>query len=848
MKRPLVVFAAGFVLGEVLALRYQRFWPVILFLLLTAGAGGFGVPVKWGRRLGLLFLASFFAFGVLGFVRGQGVKERLDREQERAAIFSEARPAAEGRIVRLDEKEDAWSFYLADVQAEAGNRREEFERIWVYMKKEEAPGAKEPGEDLAAGKWVRIRGSLEPSEGRRDPGEFSFAEYYRSKGVSVRLFGDRILECTGEAYPYDSFLAEVKRRCGAVMDAVCEPEDAMLFKAMLLGDMDSMEPEIEEMYQKNGISHLLAISGQHLTIIGGGLYLVLRRLGMGFRGSAILGGVLVASYGILTGSSGSAMRAVIMVLCLWAAAWAGRTYDSMSALGLAAIFLLWGAPYLLTQSGFQLSFGAVLAISGLSAWLGPALGLKKVWESTLLISICVQLAITPLVVWQYYTLPLYGIFLNLLVAPAAPMLMYSGLLILGLGSFSTAAGRVAAGSGHYILAYYDWLCRLIEELPGYSLVVGRPSMGQIGGYWLAAGLWVLGMVWLGGRRREKENAGGRSAVRLAGLFAGYALAFLVLLPRPEAGLSVYGLDVGQGDGFVLRTGGFTVLVDGGSSSDTGMGENVLEPFLKSQGVTSIDCAIVSHGDGDHISGLQYLLEESEEIQVRNLVLPAGCAGDSVYGELAALGEARGAAVWSMGPGERIRLGELELVCLYGGGDGGQPKGDSEDRNAHSLVICADFGGFHMLFTGDMGKKQEREMLALAAEGRSGGEGAARKEVVGEDAAGKEAVEEDTVGENTAGEDRESLAALIGKHLAHVQVLKTAHHGSDGSSDELFLAQMPLRAAVISYGRDNSYGHPSPRVVKALKDMGAHVLETGKQGAVRIWTDGERMELKGFLER
>ena len=341
-------------------------------------------------------------------------------------------------------------------------------------------------------------------------------------------------------------------------------------------------------------------------------------------------------------------------------------------------------------------------------------------------------------------------------------------------------------------------------------------------------MWGRGRVWLGGRSREKENAGGRSAVRLAGLFAGYALAFLVLLPRPEAGLSVYGLDVGQGDGFVLRTGGFTVLVDGGSSSDTGMGENVLEPFLKSQGVTSIDCAIVSHGDGDHISGLQYLLEESEEIQVRNLVLPANCAGDSVYGELAALGEARGAAVWSMGPGERIRLGELELVCLYGGGDGGQPKGDSEDRNAHSLVICADFGGFHMLFTGDMGKKQEREMLALAAEGRSGGEAAA--------------------GENTVGEGREGLAALIRKHLAHVQVLKTAHHGSDGSSDELFLAQMPLRAAVISYGRDNSYGHPSPRVVKALKDMGAHVLETGKQGAVRIWTDGERMELKGFLER
>ena len=266
-------------------------------------------------------------------------------------------------------------------------------------------------------------------------------------------------------------------------------------------------------------------------------------------------------------------------------------------------------------------------------------------------------------------------------------------------------------------------------------------------------------------------------------------------------------------------------MDGGSSSDTGMGENVLEPFLKSQGVTSIDCAIVSHGDGDHISGLQYLLEESEEIQVRNLVLPAGCAGDSVYGELAALGEARGAAVWSMGPGERIRLGELELVCLYGGGDGGQPKGDSEDRNAHSLVICADFGGFHMLFTGDMGKKQEREMLALAAEGRSGGEAAA--------------------GENTVGEGREGLAALIRQHLAHVQVLKTAHHGSDGSSDELFLAQMPLQAAVISYAVIIPMDIPPREWWKRLRIWEFRCLRRESRARFGFGPTGRGWSLRGF---
>ena len=461
MKRPFVVLAAGFVLGEVLALQYQKYWPVLLFLLTAAGAGGFGVPQAEGYagsgdirlrgavRQGLLLLLLLAIFGGLGFARGSAVKGRLDREEAQAGIFSEARPVVSGKVARLEEKEDSWSFYLEDVRAEAGNQSAAFEKVWGYLKKEaagerEAAGDKEAagsdaghagreGEGLAVGKQVRIRGSLEAIEGPRNPGEFSFAEYYRSRGVSCRIFGDDILEISGEAYPYDLFLARLRSHCAAVLDRVCKEEDAMIFKAILLGDMRAMEPDIKEMYQKNGISHLLAISGQHLTIIGGGLYLMLRRLGLGFGGSALLGGTLVVSYGILTGSSGSAMRAVIMILCLWAGAWAGRTYDSMSALALSAILLLWENPYLLTQSGFQLSFGAAAAIGGLSAWLGPALKLEKMWQVSLLVSLCVQIAITPLVVWQYYALPIYGIFLNLLVAPAVPVLMYSGLLVVGLG-------------------------------------------------------------------------------------------------------------------------------------------------------------------------------------------------------------------------------------------------------------------------------------------------------------------------------------------------------------------------------------------------------------------------------
>ena len=280
MKRPFVVLAAGFVLGEVLALQYQKYWPVLLFLLTAAGAGGFGVPQAEGYaglrnirlrgavRQGLLLLLLLAIFGGLGFARGSAVKGRLDREEAQAGIFSEARPVVSGKVARLEEKEDSWSFYLEDVRAEAGNQSAAFEKVWGYLKKEaagerEAAGDKEAagsdaghagreGEGLAVGKQVRIRGSLEAIEGPRNPGEFSFAEYYRSRGVSCRIFGDDILEISGEAYPYDLFLARLRSHCAAVLDRVCKEEDAMIFKAILLGDMRAMEPDIKEMYQKNG--------------------------------------------------------------------------------------------------------------------------------------------------------------------------------------------------------------------------------------------------------------------------------------------------------------------------------------------------------------------------------------------------------------------------------------------------------------------------------------------------------------------------------------------------------------------------------------------------------------------
>ncbi len=830
MKRPLMISAAGFVLGEVLALQYQAVLPGVL-LLSAAGAGGLLLFFGLGKRIRFSFFLLLL-FGMAGFFHMSRTAGRLDREEEAAAVYEGRTVTVSGRIRKAEEREDGWNLVLEEIRMQAGTQMQEGAAIQtgVVMQRGKTTGEREqtqrncwryaavyldqevPGAELLPGCSVTLSGSMERIEGIRNPGEFDFRCYYRSRNIACRFYGKRILSLEGQPYPYERLLYGLKRHCRVVLEMICEPEDSMIYRAVLLGEGSAVSEETMDLYRRNGVGHLLAISGQHLAIIGGGIYGILRCMGMGFKKAGLAGGFLVISYGILTGSSGSAIRAVIMILCLWLGNWAGRTYDTLSALSLAAILLLWKQPYLLTQSGFQLSFAAVWSISGLGGWLWERSGFSdlefkrtgrggKGLVKLLLMNFCVQLATAPILLWHYYQYPPYGFFMNLLILPLVSVLMYSGILVILLGSFWPSAGLAAAGAGHYILRYYGELCLLAERLPGNNLVLGRPEWPQIGLY----GVFLMGIMietvsWKridcekGGEGNE-EGAGWIRQVSRAAVFTGLcAGCFLFLFPYPVHDLQILCLDVGQGDGILMETGRHSILIDGGSSSEKKLGSMTLEPCLKSRGISKIEYAIVSHGDNDHISGLLYLLEEGKDIAVGTLVLPSGGHGQEIYEKLEKLASARGADVIYMKAGDKISAGNLELSCLYDGEK-------AADRNSHSLVICADFKEFHMLFTGDMGIKEEERLLQLAEESGA----------------------------------QQSL------HLNHAEVLKVAHHGSNGSSCEAFLERMPLKAAVVSYGVGNTYGHPSEEVIERLKKSRISVLGTGIGGAVFMETDGERLK-------
>ena len=788
IKRPLLLWTGGFVLGEVLILQGRAVWQfcsaMVLALCLLAASGCFeirrGMAEVWGiRAAGKKAGRSFFVwllpvFVLLGMVRGWQARELGERELGLMLDGKEA--VIIGRVSEIAWSGDWAAAVLSSVSGKTAESGFSLNRIQVYLDAGE-PEERERLMKLRVGNHLELYGTCSAFDPARNPGEFDFRLYYRSMKLHYRMFAEGWQITGDKAWPIRDFLYRGRRWISARL-AETAGEDAGMFQALMLGEKAGLSEEVRRLYQDNGIAHMLAISGLHLSLVSMAVYGLLRKLGAGYGLAGICGGSVLAAFAVLAGGSPSLLRALIMALCGFLAAYLGRTYDLVSALSLAGFWLLWDSPYLVCQAGVQLSFGALMGIGAAAPRLAspPQNGKKQEGAghsvSGIFVSLGMQAVTLPMVLFHFFQFPLYGVFLNLLTVPLMGLVVASGAASVAFcGLVSLKAGRFFIGAGRLILDWFAWCCQMFGQLPGSSLVLGRPELWQIGIYYGGLSGALFG---------KKER---RWFLMI--------LAALCLFPLPAHGLSVTFLDVGQGDGIVLQTREAVILADGGSSDQKKLGENRLEPFLKSRAIRQIDYAIVSHADLDHTSGLIYLLEESEAVTIRNLILPAAGRQDKAYEKLVRLAEARRCRVHWMEAGEQLVWDKLSIRCLYPAADF-----QTEDRNEHSLVLHVSYGAFDLVLTGDMTEAGEEALL--------------------------------------------EHPRLLPKEP---EVLKISHHGSKTATTEAWLDQLKPSCAVVSYGNENRYGHPNREVMERLYQRQIPVYETGRLGAVEIRTDGVEISIK-----
>lgn len=261
------------------------------------------------------------------------------------------------------------------------------------------------------------------------------------------------------------------------MDALLPEQEASVMKTMLLGEKGILDEEIKGLYQRNGIAHILAISGLHISMIGMGLYQLLRRAGLKIKLSAILASMIIVLYGMMTGFAVSAIRAIAMFLLQMLAQILGRTYDRITALAVAAVLVLVEQPLYLFHSGFQFSFLCVLGISLILPVLGNVRKGKKLFEGVALMAVTL-----PVYLGVFYQIPVYSMFLNFIVLPMMSILMGAGIVMILAAFLCTPLAIPAAWLITGILMVYERLGLFTEKLPHHYWTPGCPAKWQLAVY------------------------------------------------------------------------------------------------------------------------------------------------------------------------------------------------------------------------------------------------------------------------------------------------------------------------------------------------------------------------------
>ena len=651
------------------------------------------------------------------------------------------------------------------------------------------------------GRKISCTGSFEAFEGELNPGQFDANAYYKNEGYTGILDAKDIrIVKEEESFSPDIYLHRLNLAISDKYKKILGDKNAGSLSAMVLGDKRGLDEEIKELYQENSISHLLSISGLHISLLGGAVFLFLRRLKVSFSFPLITSSIILIIYGAFTGFSVSTSRAIVMMSVLFISFVIGKSYDLPSGLALAALILIVMNHRVIYQSGFLLSFFAVIGIFYIMPELlyifkvdiyhkrGIIKGLHLLLAS-IISSISILLATLPIVLNNFYEVSLTGIILNIIVIPLMSLVVITGLLGGFVALVSEILGSFILGITHYILNLYTLFCRLGDRLTFLRLIIGKPDKWQIVLYYL---ILVIVFYFLALKRRENklrslknnlpEGYNTSKRIVVTGLMT--FTSFLIIAYKPRE-FSINMLDIGQGDCFVVNDGNNDIYIsDCGSTTVQNVGKTRLLPFLKSKGWGKVDTIFISHMDKDHVNGVNDLLK-CAEITIGRIIISASYTSDKLncaeLEELKELAKMRDIKLFYMKKGDEIVGKDISFRCIYPTGEE-----DIKDQNEASIVMRMDYKGLSMLFTGDI-----------------------------------------------AGSTEEKIIDSTGKDILDCDILKVCHHGSKNSSTDDFLKKVSPKLYLISCGLMNRYGHPHRDALSRMTGEGGRILRTDHMGGTQI---------------
>lgn len=772
------LFAAAYTAGILLAgqMPQHQILPAIL-ILAGIGAVCYLHPAKKECVILALLLSGAVLSG-FGLTRHQAMQ--YTKRVSLAEQHMETSVRISGILTQKEQKSDKYLYQIKQTYLETDQTPVFLGNILLYTTKD----------NCSIGTILTAEGELDVFLPARNEGNFDFAAYYQQMNITCRFYADTVTVQKPSRFSIREVLYQLQQKIMQTYTTELNERDAGILSTLVAGSNAQLDAQTKESYRKAGISHILAVSGLHISVFGFSVYRFLRRCRRSYPCAALLSSLCVIDFAMMSGFGVSAQRAVIMYLCIMGAEILGRKYDASHGLALAACIILLRNPFAIYQSGFLFSFTALLAItvySGLRSEREKAIqtasekrknhikGRVGTWFQDfwkrLRLNLFLQLWLMPLTAWFYYEIPVYALFLNLLVIPLCGWLLGFGVLGAVVGMKLPVCSKWILILCHWILNIYETGIDLTDRLPGHLWITGQPSMKLLILYYGIFGGYVI--VYHFGKKWNLYS-------KIRSVFAGICVACfaLCLLVPPKDLSGIYFLDVGQGDGIMISDGKQKhIFIDGGSTSESAVGTYRVLPFLKYHRIRQIDAWIVTHTDADHISGLTEALESGYPI--RRLLLAKAAPADDALEHLVTLAKENGTEVVFVQANTTLTMQDATMTCLY-------PEAEEAEteKNALSQVWRYESDGFSVLLTGDLGGEQEQ--------------------------------------------------ILVERNLLQpVTVLKTAHHGSAYSSSETFLEAIRPAVAVISCGEKNRYGHPASETIERLEQADTSIAYTMKSGQISV---------------